>query len=89
MLLRLCEALDLEALAMTRPTVGGSLNYAALAQLHRPTSPKAISAEIRRLHADGLKPRDISVALRIDLSQVLQIIGELSADAVPTQQRHT
>jgi hypothetical protein len=37
--------------------------YAALAQLHRPTDPAAIDAEIRRLGATGLKPRDIATAM--------------------------
>jgi hypothetical protein len=85
MLLRLCEALDLEALAMTRPTVGGSLNYAVLAQLHKPTDPRAIAVEIRRMHAGGLKPRDVAVALRLDLSQVLEAIGEKPADPISPQ----
>ena len=73
---------------MTRTTVGGTLEYAALAQLHRPTSPEAIAVEIRRLHAEGLKPRDIAVALRLGLTQVLEAIGDRSADGTPPLQHN-
>jgi hypothetical protein len=78
MLLRLCEGLDLEALAMTRPTVGGPLNYAALAQLHRPADPNRLATEIRRLHRDGLTAQDIATALRIDVVQVATVLHVMS-----------
>ena len=49
-------------------------NYDQRATQHRPTDPAAIAAEIRRLVAGGLRPRDVSNALRIDLSQVLNAL---------------
>jgi hypothetical protein len=44
--------------------------YAARAELHRPADPEAIAAEIRRLAATGLTPRDVAVALRLDVQAV-------------------
>lgn len=45
-----------------------------LANQHRPSDPVAIASEIRRLHASGLTPRDVSVALRIDMGAVLEAL---------------
>ena len=59
-------------------TVGGSLGlaeYAALAQLHRPTDPVALAAEIHRLHRSGLTARDIAVALRLAPDAVANTLG--------------
>jgi hypothetical protein len=61
--------LDLHALAM----LAGS-SHDARAQEHRPTEPAALAAEIRRLRRTGLTPRDIAVALRIGLGQVLEAL---------------
>lgn len=47
-----------------------------LADMHRPADPQAIGAEIRRLHQSGLTVRDVAVALRLDLGQVLTAISE-------------
>ena len=69
---------------MSRP-IPGVLNMAALAMLagkthddraqaYRPTDPAALAAEIRRLAASGLTGRDISVALRVGLGQVLEAL---------------
>jgi hypothetical protein len=49
-------------------------SWRLLEDLYRPTDRAVISAEIRRLHATGLKPRDISSALRIDVSAVLEAL---------------
>jgi hypothetical protein len=57
----------------TRTNIGGTLGmsaYAQLAQLHRPTDPVALAAEIRRLHISGLTARDIAVALRLESDAV-------------------
>jgi hypothetical protein len=48
-----------------------ALDYERLARQHRPTDQAALAREIRRLYADGLKPRDIAAALRFDLPAVL------------------
>jgi hypothetical protein len=52
--------------------------YAQLANLHRPTDPAALAAEIRRLHANGLTSYDIAAALRVAHDQ---IASTLAADA--------
>jgi transposase-like protein len=50
-------------------------DWRQLADLHRPTDEAAIGAEIRRLYQTGLKPRDISSALRLDISTVIQALA--------------
>jgi transposase-like protein len=47
--------------------------------LHRPTDEGAIGAEIRRLYQTGLKPRDISTALRLDISTVIRALQQAVA----------
>lgn len=66
-------------------TGGIQLDYQRLAELHRPSDTQAIGQEIRRLHSTGLTAQDISVALRINLAQVLEIVGEPPADTTPPQ----
>lgn len=56
-------------------TIGGVLDYARLAQIHRPSDPVALAEEVRRLSASGLSPTDIAAALRIDLVQVREWLG--------------
>ena len=53
-----------------------SSDYTKRANFHRPTDPTELEAEMRRLRAEGLKPRDISVALRLDLGAVLNALRE-------------
>lgn len=59
---------------MHNRVIGGALNYALLAQMHRPTDPAALAAEVRRLASTGLSVQDISTALRIDLAQVHEML---------------
>ena len=59
-----------------QPAIGGTHGlelYQALSgrDRHRPTDPEVLATEIRRLHASGLRPRDIAQALRLDLGTVL------------------
>ena len=54
-------------------------DWRKLAELHKPTDPAAIVAEIRRLSGTGLKPRDISNALRLDLGAVLEALRAVAA----------
>lgn len=49
--------------------------YQLCAQQHRPQDQAAMAAEIRRLSAEGLKPRDIAAALRLDLAAVLVMLN--------------
>lgn len=53
-------------------------DYQRRATQHRPHDPEQLSAEIRRLVGTGLKVRDISVALRIDLSAALEALQPVS-----------
>lgn len=48
--------------------------YRRRAEQHRPDDLEAIAEEIRHLRASGLQPRDISMALGIDLGQVLEAL---------------
>jgi hypothetical protein len=66
---------------MTRPTVGGSIDYRRLAELHRPTDEQAIACEIRRLHQQGLTERDIGAALQVNPEAVRKA---LLADTSPS-----
>ncbi len=54
-----------------RKSIGGVLLYELLAQQHRPLDDAALAAECRRLHATGLTPRDVAIAMRVDLAIVL------------------
>jgi hypothetical protein len=54
--------------------IGGQLDYAKLAELHRPADQQAIANEVRRLHSEGLKPRDIASALHLGLNAVLALL---------------
>ncbi len=57
--------------------------YTALADKHRPTSWEALQHEIVRLHREqGLKPRDISLALCVGLDDVLQAIKDSQPNEV-------
>jgi hypothetical protein len=61
-----------------RTNIGGVLDmaaYAQLAQLHRPTDPLALAAEIRRLHRSGLTAQDIATALRLAPDTVVNTLG--------------
>jgi hypothetical protein len=62
---------------MTR-SIGGLLDYARLAELNRPADGDALAREVRRLLRDGLKPRDISIALRLDLAHVLELLRRMA-----------
>lgn len=47
------------------------------ATLHRPTDQAAVMATVRALAAQGLKPHDISDALRIGVAAVSQALSML------------
>jgi hypothetical protein len=67
---------------MSRSSIGGALDmaaYAVLAQLHRPTDPAALAAEMRRLHGSGLTAQDIAAALRLAPDAVSKILSTPAA----------
>lgn len=59
-----------------RSSIGGALDYRALARLHAPRDPARLAAEIHRLHSDQhLTARDIAGALGLDLSMVINVLS--------------
>lgn len=52
------------------------MRYDLLAQQHRPNDPAALSQEVRRLSAAGLKPRDIASHLALHIDIVLRMLLE-------------
>jgi hypothetical protein len=57
-----------------------STDYATRATLHRPTDPSVLGAEIRRMHAIGLKARDIAEALHLNLAAVIEALHSKSPE---------
>jgi len=63
-------------------SIGGPLRYDLLAQQHRPTEPAALQAEVRRLaNEQRLSASDISVALRLSLPQVREMLAVTGTEA--------
>lgn len=60
-----------------------AIDFDRLARLHMPSDPAALRAECRRLLAAGLKPRDVSIALRLDLGQVLEALADPTSPPPP------
>lgn len=58
---------------MKHPNIG-VMRYDLLAQANRPTDPKILAAEVRRLSAGGLTAVDIAMALRLALPAVLEML---------------
>ncbi|HZV93217.1 MAG TPA: hypothetical protein VFF72_08365 [Caldimonas sp.] len=52
------------------------LDWQERADRHRPQAAADMTAEVRRLAGSGLKARDISTALRLDLAVVMQALQE-------------
>jgi hypothetical protein len=67
---------DADSMRNTMKTIGGALDYARLALLNRPTDRQALAREVTRLVGTGLTPRDVAQALRIDLADVMTMLGE-------------
>lgn len=66
---------------MSREFIGGALDmdaYARLAQLHRPTDPAQLRAEVMRLHRSGPTGRDIATALRMAPDEVVNLLAEVA-----------
>lgn len=60
---------------MKHQTIGGLLDYAALAQLYRPIDPQGLAQECQRLSGMGWTPRDISQSLRMELREVHELLA--------------
>lgn len=59
--------------------IGGILDYAKLAQHHRPAYPAALAEKIRRQASQGLKPQDIASAIGVHIDIVLRELGQVSS----------
>lgn len=58
--------------------IGGALDWRRLAEQHRPHDLTALAAEVRRLHAEQhMTPRDIAMALRLPITDVLDALVEV------------
>ena len=55
-------------------------DYDRSARANFPTDAKVLTAEIRRLRRDGLTPRDIAVALRLDIGAVLAALRDTATE---------
>lgn len=56
--------------------VGGIMDYARLANFHRPIDPAVLQQEVRRLASEqGLTATDIATALRLNLVQVREVLA--------------
>lgn len=64
--------------------VGGRLDYATLAQLHRPADPTALAREAEGLMSQGLSARDVATALRLSLPAVLDLLTPGMNARLPT-----
>jgi hypothetical protein len=73
---------------LKRTSIGGPLDYAALARLHRPTEPAALQAEVRRLAASGLTAQDVATALRLDLVVVRTLLAATHQEAQAIRAGH-
>jgi hypothetical protein len=57
-----------------RPVIGGKLDYAALAVLHRPRDESAMARAVRELAARGLTEGDIGQHLGLDPTAVKRLL---------------
>jgi hypothetical protein len=56
--------------------IPGKADYRLLAELFRPRDDAALARECRRLAAQGLLPRDIAAALKVEPAQVARWVRE-------------
>lgn len=54
---------------------GEQLDYAARAQLHRPSDEAALTRAVLELHAQGLTTADIALALRLSVAAVHALLS--------------
>lgn len=62
--------------------VGGPLDYATLAQMHRPKTAEALRREVQRLAQNGLTPNDIGSALKMSPASVRELLVATPDEAV-------
>jgi hypothetical protein len=62
-------------------------DYTRRANQHRPTDADSITAEVRRLHANGYSARDIAGSLHLDFAAVTQMLRTSSPDSRPSSDR--
>lgn len=59
---------------VSRHHIGGTLDYAALATLHRPSDPAMLAREARHLLALGLTYADVAACIGISKAAVKQLL---------------
>lgn len=59
--------------------IPGPLDYARLADLHRPQSAQGFAPAARQLAAQGLRAHDIAQALRLTVAAVTQLLDHSPA----------
>lgn len=64
---------------MSRLHIAGQLDYARLAQQHRPADDATLAANARALATQGLIERDISDALQVGIEDVRQWLQQSEA----------
>ena len=62
-----------------RSAIGGTLDYAKLAQLHRPREEAAMARAVRELAARGLTERDIGQHLGLEAKAVRRLLDHKRA----------
>ena len=67
---------------MTR-TIGGVMDYAALARVHKPRTSEAMRAAIHEMAARGMREHEIAVATELAVSEVRRILGPPGARVTP------
>jgi hypothetical protein len=75
--------LDSRRVDRSQNALPGSAAYIARADQHKPTG-QPLQGEIHRLSKGGLTPRDIAVALRLDLPAVVEVLGPPAAQPAST-----
>lgn len=59
---------------MSRDHIGGQLDYAALANMYRPSDPAMLAREARHLVALGLTHADVAACLGMSKAAVTQLL---------------
>lgn len=57
-------------------SIGGRVDYARLAQLHRPRTEDGMRIAARELARQRLSDRDIAQALQVDVAEVRRLLAQ-------------
>lgn len=65
------------------------LDYAVLAQQHRPSDQSQLAREARQLAARGLTEGDIGSALKLDVAEVRRLLAASASEAAEIHKAHS